>query len=604
MRRSARKPFQIPNISRVMEKISALRATKTKPELALLLGIDASFLTNVLYRLKPANLYTSFTIPKKSGGMRTIYAPSVQLKSIQRALSGFLQDCVQEINNSRGWNFKSTLAHGFVRERSILTNAAMHLNKKNVLNIDLKDYFDEFNFGRVRGFFISNKNFKLDPAVATVIAQIACHEDKLPQGSPCSPVITNLITHSLDIRLASLAKKNSCTYTRYADDITISTREANFPSEIMSEIAGGYVSGVKLESEIRRAGFKINSLKTRIQYSDSRQDVTGLVVNKKPSAKCEYWRTVRSQCHALFRTGVFEERNLEFVAKGNIFVLEGRLNFIDQIDHFNRKRNKLKLNPEYQLSTHGSKTRQLLSGRERTFSRFLYYKMFYGNTKPTIVCEGKTDNIYLKAAINRLAQDFPKLVRPKIGDDPYELLVQFLNYTERTRFLLELSGGTSYLREFISSFDENFSYYKAPVPVCPVIIVFDNDKGFQVIESALKSKSNLTVYPKTLKANDFRNSEFIHVEHNLYIVLTPRTEKNDYSAIEDLFSQDVRDVKLGGKVFTTENKYNKDVSYGKEYFASKVITPNRNSIDFSGFNALIKRITLCIEHFDTLKAKG
>ena len=101
----------------------------------------------------------------------------------------------------------------------------MHVGSKYVLNIDLQDFFDSFNFGRVRGFFIKNRNFQLNPDVATVIAQIACYDNKLPQGSPCSPVITNLISHSLDIRLASLAKKYKCTYTRYADDITFSTRE-------------------------------------------------------------------------------------------------------------------------------------------------------------------------------------------------------------------------------------------------------------------------------------------------------------------------------------------------------------------------------------------
>ncbi len=79
--------------------------------------------------------------------------------------------------------------------------------EKNVLNIDLNNFFDEFNFGRVRGFFIINNNFQLTPEVATTIAQIACYKNKLPQGSPASPVITNLITHILDVRLSRLAKK-------------------------------------------------------------------------------------------------------------------------------------------------------------------------------------------------------------------------------------------------------------------------------------------------------------------------------------------------------------------------------------------------------------
>lgn len=268
-----------------MKKIDALRAVRTKPQLALLLGVKASALTYLLYVLKPASQYSSFDIPKKSGGVRTINAPSERLKLVQSSLSKLLQDCIEEINKAkpprapRGrfaktekkagskrakhveYVFTSTLSHGFVRKRSIITNALMHLNKKYVLNVDVKDFFDSFNFGRVRGFFISNNNFRLDPGIATVIAQIACYDNKLPQGSPCSPVITNLITHGLDIRLAALAKKNSCTYSRYADDITFSTRERLFPSNIVKEVAEGYIYGDDLKSEFGRAGLKLNEKK-------------------------------------------------------------------------------------------------------------------------------------------------------------------------------------------------------------------------------------------------------------------------------------------------------------------------------------------------------
>ncbi|MGX1123824.1 retron Ec67 family RNA-directed DNA polymerase/endonuclease [Pseudomonas sp. HLS-6 TE3448] len=584
-----------------MKKIDDLRAARTKPDLALLLKIDSSHLTNVLYRLRPETQYKSFTIRKKSGGDRTIHAPSDELKSIQKALSTLLQDCAQEIEKSNGPKFKSTLAHGFVRDRSILTNSVMHLNRKNVLNIDLKDFFDGFNFGRVRGFFIANRNFQLHPEVATVIAQIACYDNKLPQGSPCSPVITNLITHALDIRLASLAKDNSCIYTRYADDITISSREKEFPSTIMAEGASSYTPGKRLQLEIKRAGFEINHPKTRIQYKDSRQDVTGLIVNRKPGVKSEYWRTVRSQCHSLFNTGTFKEDVSGTPTEGNIFALEGKLNFIDQIDFFNRKRNKPILNPNYEPSNHGSNTRKLLSGRERTLSRFLYYKYFYGNAKPTVVCEGQTDNIYLKAAINRLAVGYPKLVRPKTVAAPYELLVQFINYTGRTKFLLELAGGTDYLKKFVAEFGSHFNSYKAPVPTRPVILILDNDDGFNAIEGILKgNKYKPTIFPSGLAANDFRKAEFIHVVHNLYIVLTPLAKSGTKTSIEDLFPQSVRDTKLGEKTFNKENKIDTMKEYGKEFFATKVVTPKRNEIDFSGFNIILKRLVQCIEHFATM----
>ena len=83
------------------------------------------------------------------------------------------------------------------------------------MNIDLQDFFPTFNFGRVRGFFIKDQDFAVPEKVATVIAQIACHEGSLPQGSPCSPLITDMIAHILDVRLVQLAKANRLTYSRY-----------------------------------------------------------------------------------------------------------------------------------------------------------------------------------------------------------------------------------------------------------------------------------------------------------------------------------------------------------------------------------------------------
>ena len=85
----------------------------------------------------------------------------------------------------------------------------MHRNKKYILNIDLKNFFDSFNFGRVRGFFIKDRDFAVSPEIATVIAQIACYQGKLPQGAPSSPIITNLITRILDYRIVKIAKKIS-----------------------------------------------------------------------------------------------------------------------------------------------------------------------------------------------------------------------------------------------------------------------------------------------------------------------------------------------------------------------------------------------------------
>jgi hypothetical protein len=86
----------------------------------------------------------------------------------------------------------------------------------------------------VRGFFVKDRNFALQEKVATVIAQITCHDNELPQGSPCLPVISNLVGHLLDTRLARFAKFHKCTYSRYADDITFSTNRKEYPARSRS----------------------------------------------------------------------------------------------------------------------------------------------------------------------------------------------------------------------------------------------------------------------------------------------------------------------------------------------------------------------------------
>lgn len=613
-----------------MKKLQELKKIKTKPELAKLLNINPSLLTYTLYVLKPEDKYVQFDIPKKNGGQRTINAPIEKLKSIQSALSNLLLDCLDEINREKfpkselanpstkhsevlkvkcnsAQIKQPSLSHGFERNRSIITNAMLHLGKKSVLNIDLLNFFESFNFGRVRGFFIKNKDFGLDPHIATVIAQIACHNNQLPQGSPCSPVITNLITHTLDIRLAALASRYSCIYTRYADDITFSTREKVFPSQIMQEENGIYTKGKKLHSEIRRSGFTINDKKTRIQYKDSRQNVTGLVVNKKPNVKNEYWRTVRAQCNSLFKEGKFTKKENGMPVEGNINELEGQLNFIDQLDYYNRLRQKPALNPKYHLKADAlangkaKQRRYLFSSRERTFSQFLFYRLFYANDNPTILTEGKTDNIYLKAALNVLSSDFPQLAKSKTENKPYELLLHFLNYTKRTRFLLELYGGVSYLRDFIIGYKANFKRYQAPKPNNPVIIIADNDEGVKSLVNYVLKVDSKNIFPKNTDKPCIRKSEFTHIFHNLYLVLTPLGTNNCETDIEYFFKDIDRLRKYNGKCFNTVEHRDSSQDLNKDSFANQIIKKYKNNIDFNGFKPLFKRLVQVIEHYDTIK---
>jgi RNA-directed DNA polymerase len=218
----------------LMSRLQSLKTAASLHDVAALLKYRATTLAYILYVKQ--NKYHSFAIGKRGGGIRTIHSPSEDLKLLQKNLSDLLQDCAREINEARG--FKDQFAYGFKRKRSIIDNATQHRRRRYVLNLDLQDFFPTINFGRGRAFFVLNRDFALQPKVATILAQIACHNHVLPQGSPCSPVISNLIGNILGVRLAKLASVNGCTYSRYADDLTFSTNKPIFPPDIARPVQG------------------------------------------------------------------------------------------------------------------------------------------------------------------------------------------------------------------------------------------------------------------------------------------------------------------------------------------------------------------------------
>ena len=285
-----------------LQQITDLRA------LANACNVPVNKLTWAIWRSKPEGRYKEFVIKKKNGEDRVISSPNGMISQLQKTLLKYFEN---EYHPQK-------CVHGFVKNRDIVTNASRHTRSTFVLNVDIDNYFGSINFGRVRGMLMANP-YQIEDKTATAIAQICCHNNKLPQGACTSPILANMVTARLDGQLTGLARKHRLIFSRYADDITFSTKRDQFPEElaIFDDHDSGTecVLGKKLASIFSTNGFKINHSKTRIQRRGirQRQEVTGLVVNVVVNTNKKYYDQVRAMLHAWEKFG--EDSCLEVFTK-------------------------------------------------------------------------------------------------------------------------------------------------------------------------------------------------------------------------------------------------------------------------------------------------
>lgn len=270
--------------------------------------------------------YIHFKLPKKTGGFRKISAPKPDLKSAQIWI---LENILNRVKTHEA-------AHGFLTGKNIVSNARVHVGAKIIINFDLENFFPSITYKRVKGVFAS---LGFSEAIATIFALICTApeteeieidgktyfvglgERHLPQGSPASPAISNIIGRRLDKSLTKIAENLNFKYTRYADDLTFSTDSAD------AEIT-------KLMSQIRfvseKQGFVVNENKTRILRRGRQQEVTGIIVNDKISIDRKTLRKFRAALHQA------ENKGLENLRWGNspdvIASLRGYANFVFMVD--------------------------------------------------------------------------------------------------------------------------------------------------------------------------------------------------------------------------------------------------------------------------------
>lgn len=319
---------------------------QTRSDVAAWLGISEKSLRYFLYGKRVENLYSEFDLAIKGGGFRKIRAPHRVLKTTQRKLA----DKLSAIYEPR------QCVYGFVKDKNIIDNAQRHVKSRCVLNIDIKDFFEQIHVGRIIGM-LTKEPYSIGKEAATIIAQLVCYYKRnaksscLPQGAPTSPIISNMICSSLDTQLTQYAKRHHLFYTRYADDISLSTGKRHFDSEVACfDEDGSIVLGGELRGIFSKASFGVNDAKLKLRTLSFRQEVTGLVVNKRVNVKREYIKTIRSILHNCETDGVYntaisyldkglcvnpavlsKRDDAEFMEKYLFSVIKGKLGFMRQV---------------------------------------------------------------------------------------------------------------------------------------------------------------------------------------------------------------------------------------------------------------------------------
>lgn len=274
-----------------------------------LVGYDMHYINGVLRN--SFNYYREFKIKKKSGGDRLISEPLPSLKEIQDwILKNILSRC--KVSNS---------AKAYIRKKSILDNAKPHINKSLVLKLDIKDFFPSISLPKVIGLF---RKLKYNKNVSNALARLCCNHGSIPQGSPTSPYISNLIMNHFDKRMEGYCKKNKIKYTRYADDMTFSIKGKFNPGSIIS-----FVRMVLQEHD-----FSLNQNKIRLMKSHTRQSVTNLVVNnKKIQVSKNYRKKIRQEIFFIRKFGLESHIDRAKIIQANYLLhLIGKCNYVLFID--------------------------------------------------------------------------------------------------------------------------------------------------------------------------------------------------------------------------------------------------------------------------------
>jgi retron-type reverse transcriptase len=199
-----------------------------------------------------ADMYRCWDEPKKNGGTRRIEAPPENLKTVQRRISDLLQRITPP-----------PYLMAPVKRRSYVHNAAAHIGARAFRLLDIEDFFPSCTDKRVFWFFKKKMGCSVD--IADTLTKLVTLNGRLPQGSPCSPILAYFAYCDMWERIGDIVAAASCTLSIYADDITISG-EVVYERDVWA-----------IKQALHRAGHRYSRKKERSIVGKA-ADITGVIV--------------------------------------------------------------------------------------------------------------------------------------------------------------------------------------------------------------------------------------------------------------------------------------------------------------------------------------
>lgn len=260
--------------------------------------------------------YKVYKIKKRNGKYRTIYEPNSMLKQIQK------QILINILNNKS----ISKYAKAYHKGISLKDNAIPHINKKIILKLDIKNFFESISFLDVYNACFSIEYFP--KSVGFILTYLCTYDNHLTQGSPTSAYISNLIMKEFDEEIGNWCNINDISYTRYSDDMTFS---GNFnPSELI----------IKIRKMLYKLGLELNNDKIHIVNKSQSQNVTGIIVNEKLQVNAKYRNKIRQEIYYIKKFGLkshLNKCNININKLKYLDKLYGRILYVLQINKFDQE---------------------------------------------------------------------------------------------------------------------------------------------------------------------------------------------------------------------------------------------------------------------------